>query len=54
MPSIWANFNHVFEVFQGLFSAFLLYQKDGLGTRLAKTTDLASLKSESDELDVDE
>ena len=24
MPSIWANLNHVFEVFQSLFFAFLL------------------------------
>ena len=34
MPSIWANFNHVFEVFQGLFFAFLLLRKDALGTSL--------------------
>ena len=34
MPSIWANFDHVFEVFQGLFFAFLLWRKDALGTRL--------------------
>ena len=31
MPSIWANFDHVFEVFQGLFFAFL-YRNDALGT----------------------
>ena len=24
MPSIWANFDHVFKVFQGLFCPFLL------------------------------
>ena len=34
MPSIWENFDHVFEVFQGLFFAFLLLRKDALGTRL--------------------
>ena len=34
MPSIRANFDHVFEVFQGLIFAFLLWQKDALGTRL--------------------
>ena len=25
MPSIWANFNHLFEVFQGPFFVFLFY-----------------------------
>ena len=34
MPSIWANFDHLFEVFQGLFFTFLLWRKDALGTRL--------------------
>ena len=35
MSSIWANFDFVFEVFQGLFFAFLFLQrKDALGTRL--------------------
>ena len=34
MPSIWKNFDHMFEVFQGLFFAFLLQRKDALGTRL--------------------
>ena len=34
MSSIWTNFNQVFEVIQGLFFAFLLKRKDGLGTRL--------------------
>ena len=28
MPSIWANFNQVFEVFQGLFFTFLLLQQN--------------------------
>ena len=37
MPSIWENFNHVFEVFQGLYFAFLLQRKDALGTRLLLT-----------------
>ena len=27
MPSIWANFDHVFEVFQGLFFAFLIAKR---------------------------
>ena len=27
MPSIWANFNHMFEVFQGLFFAFFFIAK---------------------------
>ena len=35
MPSIWTNFNH-FEVFQGLFFAFVLQRKDALGTKLLK------------------
>ena len=34
MPSIWANFDHVFEVFQGLFFAFLLSRKDGSGNEV--------------------
>ena len=34
MPSIWANFNHVFELFQGFFFTFLLLRKDSMGTRL--------------------
>ena len=34
MLSIWANFNHLFEVFQRLFYAFLLWRKDVLGMRL--------------------
>ena len=34
MSSIWANFNHVFEMFQVLFFTFLLQQKYVLGTRL--------------------
>ena len=34
MPSNWVNFDHIFEVFQGLFLAFLLLQKDALRTRL--------------------
>ena len=38
MPSIWANFDHVFEVFQGLFFVFLSYRKDALGTRLYRIT----------------
>ena len=34
MPSIWANFDHMFEVFQGLFFAFFLERKiDAVGTR---------------------
>ena len=33
MLSIWANFNHVFEVFQGLSFAFLLKGRDTLGLR---------------------
>ena len=33
MPSIWANFNHVFELFLGFFFSFVLPQKDALGTR---------------------
>ena len=32
MPSNWANFNCVFEVFQELFFAFLLERKGILGT----------------------
>ena len=36
MPSIWKNFNHVFEVFQGLFFAFLLWRKDSLETGLGE------------------
>ena len=36
MPSIWANFDHVFDVLQGLFFALLLLQKDALETRLMK------------------
>ena len=31
MPSIWANFNHVFEVFKDVFFTFLLQRKDPLG-----------------------
>ena len=34
MPSIWANFDHVFEVFQGIFFAFLLSRKDGAGNEV--------------------
>ena len=34
MPSIWANFDHVFKLFQCLFSAFLLQRNDVLGTGL--------------------
>ena len=36
MRSIWENFDHVFEVFQGLFFAFRLSRKDAFGTRLDK------------------
>ena len=36
MPSLWANFNHVFELFQDLFSVVLLYWKDALETRLPR------------------
>ena len=35
MLSIWANFNHVFKVFLGLFFAFLLLRKGALGMRLS-------------------
>ena len=34
MPSIWANFDNMFELFQYLFFAFLLWQKDTLGKGL--------------------
>ena len=34
IPSLKANFDHVFEVFQGLFFGFLLEWKDALGTKL--------------------
>ena len=34
MSSIWANFNHLFEVFQGLSFAFLLKRKDVLRMEL--------------------
>ena len=37
MPSIWANFNHVFELFLGFFFNFVLPQKDALGTRLVNS-----------------
>ena len=31
MPSIWANFDDAFEVFQGLLSSFLLCAVDEVG-----------------------
>ena len=34
MPSTWANFDHMFAVFQDLFYAFPLQQKDALGARM--------------------
>ena len=34
MPSIWANFDNMFELFQDLFFAFLLWQIDTLGKGL--------------------
>ena len=40
-PLFGQTFNHVFEVFQGVLFALLLYLKDALGTRLLKTSKLA-------------
>ena len=36
MPTIWENLNHVFEVFQDLFFAFLLWRKDGSGDEVCR------------------
>ena len=35
MPLICESFNHVFEVFQGLFFAFILWWKNALGSSLS-------------------
>ena len=40
MPSVWAKFNHVLEVFQGLFFTFLLLQKDALRARLRNVNEI--------------
>ena len=48
MLSIWANFDHLFEVLQGLFFAFLLakrcagdevdFDKNGMESKMENTT----------------
>ena len=45
MGPIWINFNLVVEMFQGLFFALILEQKDTLGTRFSQAISLLSFCS---------